>query len=359
MRHGVILVVLILSLFTLDSSKIFACAAGETDCSTSYGVIQPSFSSGSSQNLQSNDYSASGTAGDLNVGNESSTNFQAYTGFNTTDVPYIQLLATNPNVCSGSLSSGTYYFKITALDVNGVESLPSTQQSTTITGTQSCIAVTWSTLGDGYDYRVYFSTTSGGENQYFQTSNSTYTLSQSTGGVSATPPSSSSSLARAPAITTVSGVNQIGSSGVLSTASISTASSTFSVRCWVCDGYAITYSGGTPSDGSYSLNPFVGTYTYYSASQPSTSEFGINLAVNPTAGIGSAPTSPTLPSTGVVASSYGIADTFLYNQGDEIAYSNSSTSITTFTISYLFRIRSQTPAGQYNYYQTLIATGTY
>jgi hypothetical protein len=359
MRHSLILVVLILSLFTISSPQIYACATGETDCSSNYGVIQPSISSGSSENLQSNDYTGAATVGDLNVGNESSKSFQAYTGFNTTDVPYIQLLATNPNVCSGSLSAGTYYFKVTALDVNGVESLPSSEQSTTITASQTCIAVTWSTLGDGYDYRVYFSTTSGGENQYFQTGNNTYTLSQSTGGVSATPPATSASLARAPAITTVNGVNQIGSSGVLSTTSISTATSTFSVRCWVCDGYAITYSGGTPTNGNYSLNAFSGSYTYYSASQPSTSEFGINLAVNPTAGVGTAPTSPTLPSTGVVASSYNTGDTFLYNPGDLIAYSNSSTSITTFTISYLFRIRVQTPAGVYNYNQSLIATGTY
>jgi hypothetical protein len=359
MRHGVIIIILILSLLTINSSQIFACAQGESDCSTNYGVIQPSFSSGSSENLQSTHYTAAGTAGDLNVGNESSTNFQAYTGFNTTDVPYIQLLATNPNVCSGTLAPGTYYFKVTALDVNGVESLPSTEQSITISSTQTCIAVTWSTLGDGYGYRVYFATTSGGENQYYQTSNNTYTLSQPTGGVSATPPVTSSSLATAPSITTVSGVNQIGSSGVLSTTSTSTATSTFSIRCWVCDGYAVTYSGATPTNGLYYLNPFVGTYTYYSGSQPSTSEFGINLAVNPTAGVGSAPTSPTLPSTGAVTASYDVADTFLYNPGDEIAYSNSSTSITTFTISYLFRIRTQTSPGQYNYNQSLIVTGTY
>jgi hypothetical protein len=359
MRHGAIIFVLILGLLSFNSSQIFACAQGEADCSSSYGVIQPSFSSGSSQNLQSNNYSASGTAGDLNVGNESSKNFQAYTGFNTSDVPYLQLLATNPNVCSGTLTPATYYFKVTALDVNGVESLPSTEQSTTITSTQTCIAVTWSTLGDGYDYRVYFATTSGAENQYYQTSNNTYTLSQPTGGVAATPPATSTSLAKAPAISTVTGVNQIGSSGVLSTTSISTATSTFSIRCWVCDGYAITYSGGTPTNGTYYLNSFLGTFTYYSGSQPTTSEFGINLAVNPTAGVGTAPTSPTLPSTGVVASSYNSADTFLYNPGDEIAYSQSSTSITTFTISYLFRIRVQTPPGQYNFNQSLIATGTY
>jgi hypothetical protein len=359
MRCGVILAVLILSLFTIDSSKIFACAAGETDCSTSYGLIQPSFSSGSSNSLASSSYQASGTAGDLNVGNESSKNFQAYTGFNTTDVPYIQLLATNPNVCSGSLAPGTYYFKVTALDVNGVESLPSTEQSTIITSSQTCISVYWLTSGDGYDYRLYFSTTSGAENQYFQILNNTFTLTQTTGGVSATPPVTSTSLAKPPIITTAAGINQIGSSGVLSTTSVSTASSTFSVRCWVCSGYAITYSGSTPTNGTYYLNPFLGTYTYYSGSQPAANEFGINLAVNPTAGVGTAPTSPTLPSTGVISSNYNIADTFLYNSGDVIAYSQSSTSITTFTISYLFRIRVQTPPGVYNFSLSLIATGTY
>jgi hypothetical protein len=359
MRNIFILAVLVLSLFTVDSSVIFACAAGEQDCSSSYGVTQPSFSSGSSQTLASSSYKASATAGDLTVGNVSSKDFQTYTGFNTTDVPYIQLLTTNPNVCSGSLNVGTYYFKVTALDANNVESLPSTEQSVTINSNQTCVFLAWSTLGDGYNYRVYFSVTSGTENQYFTTSNSSFTLTQLTGGTSATPPSSSSSLAKVPSITTINGVNQIGTNGFLSTASVSTATSSFSVRCWVCSGYSVSYVGAPPANGVYSLNPFIGSYTYYSGSQPSTSEFGINLAVNPTAGVGTAPTSPTLPSYGQVSPSYNIADTFLYNSGDQIAYSNTSSSITTFTISYLFRIRTQTPAGQYNYNQTIIASGTY
>lgn len=358
MRNVLILLVLVFSLFTIDNSLIFACAAGEQDCSTNYGVTQSSFSSGSSENLDSNSYSASATAGDLTVGNVSSKNFQAYTGFNTTDVPYIQLLTTNPNVCSGTLSPTTYYFKVTAFDTKGVETLPSVEQSVTINSSQTCVYLAWSTLGDAYSYRVYYSTSSGTENTYFQTANSSFTL---TGipGTAGTPPASSTSSAVAPTITTINGMSQIGTNGFVSTASVSTAFSTFSVRCWVCSGYSVTYNGTPPTNGNYTMNPFTGAYTYYSGSQPTTSEFGINLAVNPTAGVGTAPTSPTLPSFGHVTPSYNIADTFLYNSGDQIAYSNSSTSITTFTISYLIRSRTQTPAGQYNFNQTLIATGTY
>jgi hypothetical protein len=359
MRNVLVLTVLVFSLFTIDNSTIFACAAGEKDCSTNYGVSQPSFSSGSSKYLASNSYSASGTAGDLTVGNISSKNFQAYTGFNTTDVPYIQLLTTAPNVCSGSLPVGTYYFKVTALDASNLESLPSTEQSVTLTSNQTCVFLAWSTLGDGYNFNVYFSTTSGSENSYFTTANNNYTLTSLTGGTSATPPVSSSSLARTPQITTINGINQIGTNGTLSFASVSTAISTFSVRCWVCAGYSVSYTGSPPTNGSYTMNPFSGSYTYYSGSQLSSTEFGINLAVNPTAGVGTAPTSPTLPSFGHVSAAYNIPDTFLYNSGDQIAYSQSSTSITTFTISYLFRVRTQTPAGKYNYNQTLVATGTY
>lgn len=350
---------MVFSLFTIDNSTIFACAAGEKDCSANYGVSQPSFSSGSSKNLASRYYSGSATVGDLAVGNISSKNFQAYTGFNTTDVPYIQVLTTAPDVCSGSLALGTYYFKVTALDANGLESLPGTEQSVTLTSNQTCAFLAWSTSGDGYSYRVYYSTSSGSENSYFSTSNNNFTLTSSTGGTSATPPLSSSSLAKAPQITTINGVNQIGTTGTLSFASVSTATSTFSVRCWVCAGYSISYTGSPPTNGSYTMNPFSGNYTYNSGSQPANSEFGINLAVNPTAGVGAIPTSPTLPSFGLVSAPYGIADTFLYNSGDQIAYSNSSTSITTFTISYLFRVRTETPSGVYNYNQTLIATGTY
>ena len=359
MKYVFVLVVLVLSLFTIDSSVIFACASGEQDCSTNYGVSQSSFSSGSSNNLSSSSYSASATAGDLTVGNVSSKSFQTYTGFDTTDVPYIQLLTTDPNVCSGSVSLGTYYFKVTALDSSGVESLPSAEQSVTLTSSQTCVHLVWSTLGDADNFRVYFSQTSGGENQYFQIADNSFTLKQLTGGITATPPVSSSSLAKAPVITTISGLNQIGTSGYLSIANVSTATSTFSVRCWVCSGYSVSYTGNPPSNGSYTMNPFIGSYTYFNGSQPASNEFGINLAVNPTAGVGASPTSPTLPSFGQVNSKYNIADTFLYNSGDQIAYSNTSTSITTFTISYLFRVRTQTPAGQYNFNQTIIATGTY
>lgn len=358
MRNVLTLLVLIFGLFTIDNSVIFACSASEQDCSTNYGVTQSSFSSGSSENLDSTSYSASATAGDLTVGNVSSKNFQAYTGFNTTDVPYIQLVSTDPNVCSGTLTPVTYYFKVTAFDTKGVESLPSTEQSVTTTSNQSCVYLAWSTTGDASNYRVYFATSSGGENAYFQTANNSFTLTGSA-GTSGTPPVSSTSSAVKPTITTINGMSQIGTNGFLSSASISTAFSSFSVRCWVCSGYSVTYSGSPPTNGNYTMNPFVGAYTYYSGSQPTTSEFGINLTVNPTAGVGNAPTSPTLPSYGHVTPSYNIADTFLYNSGDQIAYSNSSTSITTFTISYLIRSRNQTPSGIYNFNQTLIATGTY
>jgi hypothetical protein len=346
-------------LFNINTSVSFACTTDSQTCSTNYGLNQPSFSSGSSTNLSSVNYGASATAGDLTVGNISSSDFQAYTGYNTTNVPYIQVLTSSPNVCTGSLYAGIYYFRITALDINNVETPANTETSVVVGSTQSCISISWPFEGSASSYRVYFGTLSGSENQYVSSSVNSYTFTTLSGGTANTIPLTSSSVAAVPGTTTLSAMNEIGINGYLSTSSVATATSTFSVRCWVCSGYVVSYYGSTPTNGTYSLKPFSSAYTYYSGSQPSSNEFGINLAVNTHAGIGSAPTSPTLPSYGQVATAYTTSDVFLDNSGDTIAYSDQSSSITNYTISYLYKINTGTPSGNYILTQYIIASGTY
>jgi hypothetical protein len=93
-----------------------------------------------------------------------------------------------------------------------------------------------------------------------------------------------------------------------------------------------------------------------------TEPFGINLRAN---------TSPShfgadpvyVPdatfSFGQVAANYNTPNVFMYANGDEIAYSNASTSATTFTISYIFNISNVTPGGTYTMDHVLVATATY
>jgi hypothetical protein len=90
----------------------------------------------------------------------------------------------------GSLATGTVYVKVTALDVlNGLETTPSPEASVAVTGPSASVAVSWTAVSGAGAYRVYVGSTSGGENNYFQTTGTSYTVTTLT-GTSGTPPTS-------------------------------------------------------------------------------------------------------------------------------------------------------------------------
>lgn len=70
---------------------------------------------------------------------------------------------------TGTLS-GTYYYKVTALDGVG-ETLPSAEVSGTVDGgtTNGTITVAWTAVPGAAKYRVWRGTTAGGENEYYET----------------------------------------------------------------------------------------------------------------------------------------------------------------------------------------------
>lgn len=61
----------------------------------------------------------------------------------------------------GTLAAATYYYRITAIDARGVESLGSVQASIITTGTTSTTTLTFAPAPGAVSYRVYRSTTSG------------------------------------------------------------------------------------------------------------------------------------------------------------------------------------------------------
>lgn len=146
--------------------------------------------------------------------------------------------------------------------------------------------------------------------------------------------------------------------GYLDTVSAKTANGVFSVRAWQAGGYVVRTESDPPtnSSGGYQLAPL----SSQTASSPGTAQFGINLKQNtsPT-NFGTEPVGTSGFPAGVVSTGYNTANVFKYAKGDAIAQSNQSTSVTTFTISYLFNISSITPAGQYNFNHVLVATATY
>lgn len=220
--------------------------AGGLSSSTNYEIGEAFFGSGGQLNACSSSYCSKTSAGELTVGQTSSTNYQAHAGFNTDRTPYIQIDVTNTNTYLGSLD-------------------PLNTKTTT---------------------------------------------------------------------------------------------ATFSVEAYLSHGYTVVNASGPPTNNSYTMQAL----TTPTASQIGQEQFGINLAANtaPTA-FGADP--QQVPDStfafGAAAPGYDTPNLYQYNQGDEIAYSNSDSSFTLYTISYIFNISNVTPGGFYTFYHVLVATGTY
>jgi hypothetical protein len=90
----------------------------------------------------------------------------------------------------GSLPAATYYFKVTAIDGSSGETLPSVEASA-IVGASGLVTLNYVVDYRAASVRIYFSTTPGGEVNYFTSSNlSTFTLSTTSGQLSGSPPGS-------------------------------------------------------------------------------------------------------------------------------------------------------------------------
>jgi hypothetical protein len=87
---------------------------------------------------------------------------------------------------SGSLASGTYYYKITALDGAGGETAGGTEASVIVTGPNGSVSVSWTAITGAASYRIYRGTTMGGEDSYNTSPTNSYT--DTGGGTPGTPP---------------------------------------------------------------------------------------------------------------------------------------------------------------------------
>lgn len=148
--------------------------------------------------------------------------------------------------------------------------------------------------------------------------------------------------------------------GYIEPTQATTTSATFRVRAWLADGYAVQNGsdGPTNTSGGHQL----ANLTTQNTSSIGTEQFGINLVANTSPNnVGSNPAQ--LPdasfSNGQVNSNYATTNQYRYNKSDVIAFSNESTSITEYTISYLYNISEATPAGVYVLRHSIVATGTY
>lgn len=139
-----------------------------------------------------------------------------------------------------------------------------------------------------------------------------------------------------------------------------TANGSFYVRAWQADGYVVRTESDPPqsSIGGYQINPL----STPSASAAGTEQFGVNLVANTNpVTFGAAP--QQIPdgtfSFGEVAADYSVTNSYKHQKGDIIALSQQSTSVTLYTLSYIFNIDEETESGEYTFNHVLVATATY
>ena len=165
---------------------------------------------------------------------------------------------------------------------------------------------------------------------------------------------------------------QVTSTGFLSVGGTGTATAQFYVRAWNAGGYTVFTNSPPPTNNSNGYQMAFNTTA--TASTAGTEQFGMNLVANttspPPSGIpGSAnPVNgvSTIPGSGQAYGQFAIPNKYAYYYngssafpGTEIAYSNSSSSSTIFTASFIFNISGSTPSGQYNWVSQFVAVGTY
>lgn len=149
--------------------------------------------------------------------------------------------------------------------------------------------------------------------------------------------------------------------GYLDVNNATTTSATFRVRTWLADSYVIQ-NGSNPPTNTAPVGNVLSNLAAQTASSPGNEQFGINLVANtlPNA-VGAVPLQ--LPdgtfSNGQAHANYATANQYRYNKSDIIAYSDTSTSITEYTISYMYNISEGTPAGEYVFAHSVVATSTY
>ncbi len=152
--------------------------------------------------------------------------------------------------------------------------------------------------------------------------------------------------------------------GYLDPATASTALGQFYVRAWQSGGYVVRTESVAPTNtsGGYQL----ALMTTPGSSAPGTEQFGINLVKNTNfcgsgCDVGADPQQQPDPtfSFGQAETGYDTSGQFTYNKDDIIASSPSSTSVTLYTITYLFNVALSTPAGEYVFKHDLVATATY
>lgn len=134
--------------------------------------------------------------------------------------------------------------------------------------------------------------------------------------------------------------------GVLTTEQTATKTTTVQIRNYLSEGYTLQITGDPPGYANHKL----ATPSTPTASTPGTEQFGINVVANTAPTVGANPVQ--VPSGefsfGSVTANYATPNLFMYNNGDVVARSTSSSGRTDYTISMIVNVSNSTPAGKFN-----------
>lgn len=151
--------------------------------------------------------------------------------------------------------------------------------------------------------------------------------------------------------------------GLLSASATASNSTTFSIRTYMSNSYAVLTLSQPPTNESGT--PLAGM-TGAAAPTVGKEEFGMNLVANTNPSIGANPVNQPDSSfaDGGAAAGYNVPNIFKYAVGDTIAAApanpgNPAVGLTTYTISYIANISSITEAGLYSMAHELVAVATY
>lgn len=145
--------------------------------------------------------------------------------------------------------------------------------------------------------------------------------------------------------------------GVLDPSVTGTALQTIKIRDYLSKGYVLQITGLPPSQGFHQITRLSSP----TASQQGSEQFGINLTANTAPTIGNSPVQ--VPdanySFGTVTDKYRQTNLFMYDDGDIVAQSLSSTGETDYTLSLIINVSNVTPGGQYNGQFSAVAVPMY
>jgi hypothetical protein len=139
----------------------------------------------------------------------------------------------------------------------------------------------------------------------------------------------------------------------------------FYVRSYVSSSYVVTTISAPPTSESNVVFTAKAVLGAPSVSQ-SVEEFGINVVANTSPAIGEDPDNQpdSTFADGIASTGYNTPDQFKYAQGDIIASAAGTPNTkawgqTDYTISYIIKSSTLTPAGLYSMDHVLVATATY